>query len=53
MVLQETDLRAADLLGDIVECLDDTESEFLTLLVLCHGDIFNVTDLAYSFVPLR
>lgn len=38
----EDALVAADLLGDVVEGLDDSETELFALLVLCDGDIFDV-----------
>lgn len=38
----EDALVAANLLGDVVEGLDDSETELLALLVLCDGDIFDV-----------
>jgi hypothetical protein len=41
--VQDT-LVAADLLGDVVERLDDSETELLALLVLCDGDILDVAD---------
>jgi hypothetical protein len=37
-------LVAADLLGNVVECLDDSETKPLALLVLCDGDILDVAD---------
>jgi hypothetical protein len=37
-------LVAANLLGDVVECLDDSETKLLALLVLCDGDILDVAD---------
>lgn len=39
-------LVAADLLGDEIESLDEAETELLALLVLCDGDVLDVTDLA-------
>ena len=38
------DLVAADLLGHVVESLDDAEAQLLALLVLEHGDVFDVAD---------
>jgi hypothetical protein len=40
----ENALVTASLLGNKVEGLDDSEAEFLALLVLCDGDILNVAD---------
>lgn len=42
----EDALVAADLLGDVVERLDDAEAELLALLVLCDGDVLDVADLS-------
>lgn len=39
-------LVAADVLGDVVEGLDHAQAELLALLVLCDGDVFDVTDAA-------
>ena len=35
---------AANLLGDVIERLNDSETELLALLVLCDGDILDVAD---------
>jgi len=35
-------LVAADLLGDEIEGLDNAQTEFLALLILCYGDILDV-----------
>lgn len=40
----ENALVTTSLLGNKVEGLDDSEAEFLALLVLCDSDIFNVAD---------
>lgn len=40
----EDALVAADLGCDVVEGLDDAQSELLALLVLCDGDVFDVAD---------
>jgi hypothetical protein len=40
----EDALVAANLLGDVVEGLDQAEAELLALLVLGDGDVFDVTD---------
>jgi hypothetical protein len=37
-------LIAADLLGHGIQGLDDAQTELLPLLVLGHGNVFNVTD---------
>lgn len=37
-------LVTANLLGNKIEGLDDSEAEFLALLVLCDGDILDVAD---------
>lgn len=40
----ENALVAADLFGDVVESLDESEAKLLALLVFGNGDIFNVPD---------
>lgn len=40
----ENALVAAHLGGDEIEGLDQLESELLALLILCNGDVFDVTD---------
>lgn len=40
----ENALVAADLFGDVVEGLNESEAEFLALLVFGDGDVFNVAD---------
>lgn len=42
----QNSLVAADILGDVVECLDDAQTQLLALLVLGNGDVFNMADLA-------
>ena len=42
----EDALITADLLSDVVEGLDDSETQLLALLVLCDGDILDVADRA-------
>lgn len=42
----EDALVAPNLLGDVVERLDDAETQLLALLVLCDGDVLDVTDLS-------
>lgn len=44
----EDALVAANLLGDVVEGLDQAEAELLALLVLGDGDVFDVADLAQA-----
>lgn len=44
----EDALVAANLLGDVVEGLDQAEAELLALLILCDGDVFDVADLAQA-----
>lgn len=39
-------LVATDFVGDEVEGLDQPQAQFLALLVLCDGDIFDVADHA-------
>lgn len=39
-------LVAPHLLGDVVERLDDAETQLLALLVLCDGDVLDVADLS-------
>jgi hypothetical protein len=46
-------LVAADLLGDVIERLDDSETELLALLVLCDGNIFDVADGAKGVDAVR
>jgi hypothetical protein len=40
----ENALVAADLFGNVVERLDDAQTELLALLVLCDSDVFYVAD---------
>jgi hypothetical protein len=40
----ENALVAADLFGNVIESLDESEAELLALLVLGDGDVFDVTD---------
>lgn len=40
----EDALITTDLLGDVVEGLDDSETQLLALLVLCDGDILDMAD---------
>lgn len=42
----EDGLVAADLLSDVVECLDQSKTQLLALLVFRDGDILDVTDQA-------
>lgn len=42
----EDALVAADFLGDVVERLDDAQTELLALLVLGDGDVLDVADLS-------
>ena len=42
----EDALVAPDLLGDVVQRLDDAQPELLALLVLGDGDVLDVADLA-------
>lgn len=44
----EDALVAANLLGDVVEGLDQAEAELLALLVLGDGDVLDVADLAQA-----
>lgn len=44
----EDALVAANLLGNVVEGLDQPEAELLALLILCDGDVFDVADLAQA-----
>lgn len=44
----EDALVAANLLGDVVEGLDQAEAELLALLILGDGDVFDVADLAQA-----
>lgn len=44
----EDTLVAANLLGDVVEGLDQAEAELLALLILGDGDVFDVADLAQA-----
>lgn len=37
-------LVASDLVGDVVQSLDDAETEFLALLIFGYCDVFDVTD---------
>ena len=39
-------LVAPHLLGDVVERLDDAETQLLALLVFCDGDVLDVADLS-------
>lgn len=42
----ENGLVAADFLGNVVECLDQSQTQFFALLILCDGDILDVADQA-------
>jgi hypothetical protein len=42
----QTYLIASHLLGDIVQGLNDPQSQFLALLILCNSDVLNVSDQA-------
>lgn len=44
----EDALVAANLLGDVIEGLDQAEAELLALLVLGDGDVFDVADFAQA-----
>ena len=35
-------LIASDLLGYVIECLDQSQAQFLALLICCDGDVFDV-----------
>ncbi len=41
---KKANLVASDLLGKVVQRLDDTQTELLALLVFGHGNVFNVAD---------
>ena len=44
----EDALIAANLLGDVVERLDEPQAEFFALLVFCHGYVLDVANLAQA-----
>lgn len=40
---ESTDLVASHFRSDVVKCVDDTQPEFLALLIFCNRNIFNVS----------